>query len=744
MIQIRCGDRWRHDSALLARLRRAAGPARAAAAKAVVDALALEVDGVDISRGLAEGPLLPSLEALLRAIAKVVAGGGHATARLPDGEIEIVLRRRGPSVLLTIVSVASPSQVLARDVEVEIEELAAAAIEASADLCRDLALVLPGLAARGARSLRAAARDLRRTEARTPPRRGPSPPAREPRDVRGEGRVAIGLAISDEDGLLASYEGGRADLGSLLVPGRLSLRSAAGEEIASFPGFPFLVLRDLGARSERILSAAARGEPRHEIPLSRAGTGSARIVLDLAAGRLLVPGRPAVPCTALAFVRAVSGASLELGRVARARNPRQAENAYLADLEAGAADRLAQIEEIARGDLSLAPAAAPRLSGRIRGPGALGPHRLRRLAFRRTWSLDVGMPAGGGLFLAGGVAILAGEAAIAGVERSSGATLWRREGARFAAALPGAALVSSEGILSALAPRTGRLLFRRHLPGGAPSAAVALPRGPFVLVEAGALTALDPSSGRTLWRMEPPGATRITASAAPGLAIAACDTGALYGIDATGRTVWRLRARGPLVRAPVVAPGICLAVASAGPGAALLAVEASTGARLWEASLDLLPSCDPVAWGRRVAVAGSVADDAVISVLDGSGAPVWTVVPPVLGRGPPSLAPGPCLVVRDPAGAVSAIGRDGRSRWTLPPLGHGHAGSAPPALSRGTIVTPVGDGIAALDARSGEILGTLPGAAPSRMALDRSLGLAAMDLDGVATGWSLATHLSVV
>lgn len=709
-----------------------------------MDALALEVDGIDISRGRAEGPLLPSLEALLRAIAKVVAGGGHATARLSDGEIEIALRRRGSSVLLTVVSVTTPSQILARDVEVEIEELAAAAMEASADLCRELALVLPGLAAREARRLRAAARDLRRTEARAPPGRAPPPPARGPRAVRGKGRTALLLAISDEDGLLASYEGGRADIGSLLVPGRLSLLSAQGEEVCSFPGFPFLVLRDLGARSERILSAAARGEPRQEIPLSRAGIGPSRVVLDLAAGRLLVPGHPAVACTALDLVRAVSEASLELGRVARARNPRQAENAYLADLEAGAADRLAQIEEIARGDLSLAPAAEPRFSGRVRGPGSLGPHRLRRLAFRRTWSLDVGMPAGGGLFLAGGAVVLAGEAAIAGVERSSGSTLWRREGARFAAALPGALLASSGGILTALAPRTGRLLFRRPLPGDAPSAAVALPRGPFVLVESGALTALDPSSGRTLWRMEPPGAMRISVSSAPGLAIAACDTGALYGIDAAGRIVWRLRARGPFVRAPVVPPGVCLAVAAAGPGASLLAVEASTGARLWEASLDLLPSCDPVAWGRRIAVAGAVADDAVVSALDGSGAPVWTVVPPVLGAGPLSLAPGPVLVARDPAGAVSALGRDGRARWSLPPLGHGHAGSAPPALSRGTIVTPVNDGLAALDARSGALLGTIPGPAPSRMALDGSLRLAAMDPDGVATGWTLATHLSVV
>ena len=76
-------------------LRRAAGPARAAAARAVVDALAIEVDGVDIAAGQAEGALLPSLEALLRAIARIIGGEAHATVPFREGELELVIRRRG-------------------------------------------------------------------------------------------------------------------------------------------------------------------------------------------------------------------------------------------------------------------------------------------------------------------------------------------------------------------------------------------------------------------------------------------------------------------------------------------------------------------------------------------------------------------------------------------------------------------------------------------------------------------------
>src|SRR5512133_1509696 len=123
MIRIRTGSSWRHDPRLRAGLRRAARLSRGAAARAVADALALEVDGVDLAAGRAEGPLLPALEALLRAVARIVAGTSNATATLPDGELEVVIRRRGPSALLTVVALSRPSRVLASDVEGDVEDL---------------------------------------------------------------------------------------------------------------------------------------------------------------------------------------------------------------------------------------------------------------------------------------------------------------------------------------------------------------------------------------------------------------------------------------------------------------------------------------------------------------------------------------------------------------------------------------------------------------------------------------------
>jgi outer membrane protein assembly factor BamB len=747
MIRIRTGSSWRHDPRLRAALTRTGGRVRAAAARAVVDALAVEVDGIDLAAGRAEGPLLPALEALLRAVARVVAGAPHATVSLPDGELEIVIRRRGASALLTIVALSRPSRVLASEVEVDVEDLAAAALDASATFCRELAEVIPEGADRESRRLRAAARDLRRAESTPPRRTRGAPPARAPRPTRAPGRFACVLELSDDDGLIEAYEGGRPDLGSLLAPGRLSLRAADGGEILALPGLPFLALRDLGAAADGLLGAVRRGEASFEIPLAHGrGAAAPALALDLAAGTVAAPGGGAVPCAPLELARAFAEAAVELGRTARARNPRQAENAYLAELETAAAARIAQIDELAEGDRAGPGGAAP-----VRAPPAqrlpqraLGPGRLRRLAFRRTFSVDAGAPAGAGLLPAGGLVVVAGAAEVIAVERATGAVRWRAPGCELAAAVPGAIVVVREGVLSALAPRSGRTLWSRPSPGGAPTSAVALARGPLVVVERGALTGLDPGSGRTLWRVEPPGASRLEVAAFGGIAAAGADTGFVYGIDAAGRVAWRVRAPGPIARAPSAAGRACLAMAEADPGAALLAIDPGTGTRRWEARLDLVPSGPPLPWGRRLVVGGTIGGDPAVCALERTGAPAWIVAPPLLA-GAPALAPaGALLVARDPRGAVVALGRDGASRWSRPaPPGH-LLGTAPPAVARATVVVPAADGLAALDARTGEIVGAIPGAAPSRLAVDAGLGVVAMDADGVASGWRLATHLSVL
>jgi outer membrane protein assembly factor BamB len=742
MIRIRAGAAWRHDPSLRAALRRGVGPDRLAAARGVVDALALEVDGVDIAAGLAEGPLLPVLEALLRAVARVVAGASHATVTFPDGEVELLIRRRARMALLSVVSLSRPARVLARDVEVEVDSLAAAALDASASLCGELALLLPGSEGREARPLRAAARALRRTEQGAARRPRLPTRARAPRAVPASAPVSCVVELADDEGLLGAYEGGRPDLGSLLGPGRLRLL-AAGQVLCDLAGAPFLSARDLGAAADALLAAVRARDPRAVLPLARPRAGAqVALEVDLAAGTVAGPGGT-VACPPLALARAFAEAQLELGRAARARNPRQAENAHLAELERGAAARLAQIAELAEGDRAGTGGAA-RLPAPARLPQRpLGPGRLRRLAFRETFRVEVGSPAGDGLVRAGAAVVIAGAAQVAAVDDRTGEVRWRAGGCAFAARAGGQLVTAAGGSLQARSPRTGRVTWSRPLPGMTPAAATALAHGPLVIVERDALTGLDPGSGRTLWRFEPPGASRVHAAAFGGVLVAGTDAGILYGLDAAGRLVWRLAAPGPLLRPAVAAAGRCLALASRDSGAALLAVDPATGERRWEAALDV-PGGVVLAWGRRVAVAGAVGGDPIVTALDRDGAAAWSVAPPLAGP-VGAAAAGPLLVVRDAAGALAALGRDGAIRWSRPaPRDARPARAAPPVVVRATVIAAAGEALQAVDARTGELVGAIPAAAPLRLLADGTLAVAALDREGTAAGWRLATHLSVV
>ena len=721
MIRIRTGASWRDDPAVAEALRRAGARATAGAARAIVDALAIEVDGVDIAAGRAEGALLPSLEALLRAVARVVAGEPHAAVTFSDGALELVLRRRGQSALLTLVALTRPSRVLARDVEVELDALAAAALEGAASFCHDLAEVGLG-AARETRRLQAAARDLRRTEA------APGPRPRAPVRARGRpapGRVACLVELLDEEGVLLAYEGGRADLGSLLAPGRVLLTAGDGAPLAALGGYPFLALRDLVAGAGRVLAASRRAEPSLQLALPRAGPATpGALTLDLAGGTAaLGPGAPH-PCPPLDLVRAIAGAALSLCRTARARNPRQAENGYLAELESAASDRLAEADELRAGDLarpgsvSPGPQAAPARASLA----PLGPGSLRRLTFRRSWRVDVGAPAGVGLQVQGGLVLIAGADALVALDRERGVPAWRTDGCEHARAFPGLVLAARGGRIAAHALRTGAAVWERPLPGGPLAGMVALARGPIAVAAAGALTGLDPATGRTLWRFEAPGGPRLWPAAQGRITAVAAESGFLYGLDPTGRLAWRVLAPGPLLRPPTPSPAGCLVLAEAGAGAVLLAVDPATGLRRWEAPLDLAPAGPPLPWGRRLAVPGTVAGDPAVSVVDREGTVSWTVAPPLTGA-PALAAAGPVLVVRDAEGALAALDAAGGQAWSRPaPAGHPAPGAAPPVAARGTVLVS-GEGVSCVDAR---------------------LAVAALDADGVGTGHRLATHLSVV
>ena len=49
-----------------------------------------------------------------------------------------------------------------------------------------------------------------------------------------------------------------------------------------------------------------------------------------------------------------------------------------------------------------------------------------------------------------------------------------------------------------------------------------------------------------------------------------------------------------------------------------------------------------------------------------------------------------------------------------------------------------------MDAQTGDLVGAIPAAAPIRLLAVATLAVAALDAEGLATGWRLGTHLSVV
>lgn len=737
MIRIRVGSSWRHDPDARTALRRAAG--RAAAD--VVDVLAFEVDGVDIGAGRTEGALLPSLESLLRGVASLVAGEPQASVSFPEASVELVLRRRGASALLTVVALDRPTRLLARDVEVDLEALAAAALCASADLVRELGQALPASArADPARRLRRAERRLRAAAPAGPKRVRSAPPA-VPSSPPAGGPVACTFALEDDEDILGGYRGdGRADLASLLAPGRVEIATASGQPVASLRGPPFLILRDLVAVAEGVTRAARAGDPSYAAELAMPVRLS--LGVDLARGTIAVGRGPAVACPPLALSRSLLGAASAFAREVIARNGRQAANPRLAEMARAADDGLAHLAELA-GDLpglGLPVRSAP---PRAPSPRPLGPGTLRRIAFRRTLETDVGPPAGRALWRAGRLVLAAGRGAIAALDASAGLVAWRAEGCDAAALAGGALLVRRGAGVECVAPLTGKVRWARPLPGGALHDAMALGGGPIVLVGGCAATALDPVTGLPLWTFEPPAAARIHAAALGSVLLVGADSGILYGLDAGGGLAFRLRAPGPVLAAPRPSGHLALVLTGGDPGASLLAVDPAAGARRWEAPLDLSPSGSWAAFGGRAVVAGTLGGDPIVTAVGPAGRPAFTVAPPL--SGPVAVAPcGALVLLQDGTGAVQAVGLDGSTRWSFArDPGHPPPGPLPPAVARGTVIAAA-DGLHALDAGTGAPLGREDGVAPVRLCLDGELSAVLVEADGALVALRLATHLSVV
>jgi hypothetical protein len=700
----------------------------------LIGVLSIEVDGVDLTGGRAEGPLLPMVEALLRALARLQAGGRRASVPLRDGELLLVLRHRDGQAQLSLFELGPPSRTLLRDTDVELGALAAASLEAAAELGRELE-ALPTAGRAAARRLKALGRGLA-GPVRAPRPGSPVLPSGAAEPPPGPLRWQVTLDEGAE--ALQRDAGAPADLASLLASGRLELHGRRGS-LATVEGAPFLTLRDLAAGLEDAARSRRRREPVHRLVLQRPGRAADLLLhLDLVRRDLAVRGAEPSGASPLDLADATVAATEAFAGLARQAG--QEDNPHLAELLQRARVARDHLGELQLDDAALAatpgarpPALAP--SALARRPLAQG--ALRRVALRVIHEAHVGQPVGPGLVQAGRTALALGRESVLGL---AGPGRWRVEGADWGG-LAGGLLVLRRGeSLVALDPVAGQLRWERPLPGGRPTGLAASRSGPLLLGEPDALTALDPATGQLRWRVELAGGTGLAVASFGALLVAASSTGLVYGFGEAGGLAWRVCGPGPALCPPLLAGGLVATLHATGPTAALLLLDPRTGRRRGEVDLDVWPGGTPVRLGAGLVLAGRSGGEAVLIRIDPRRGRAWEIEVPL--GGPARLAPaGRALLAADDAGGLALVDGAGRLVWNLP--ADGSEGGATPAVARGVVAAARG-GLSLVDLPSGSPLARHPGLAPSRLLADAALALTVLEADGAVTRLAPGGHLSVV
>lgn len=189
---------------------------------------------------------------------------------------------------------------------------------------------------------------------------------------------------------------------------------------------------------------------------------------------------------------------------------------------------------------------------------------------------------------------------------------------------------TESGIVIALDPDTGGILWRRRVSGAVRAAPVPTTAGLLVITTSDSLYLLDPASGAVRRRAAAPGpvlATPATDGAGAHVYLGTV-TGMLADLDpATLDTVWTRNVGAGIYGAPAIARDTLFALTRAGR---LVSVPLATPAALHQVDLDLVAVAGPtpLANGVLVADVGGV----VRCVDPGTGAEHWRVTLPGGGR----------------------------------------------------------------------------------------------------------------
>jgi len=341
---------------------RSARDRRALAATAIVDVVGIEVDGVDLAAGLSEENVPHVTAELAGAVAALAGGQERASVGFAAAGVELLLERRGPRVLLSMVQLSRPSRLVLRKVEVEFGALRRATLDCGRVLLRDLVAINPAfartaVARRLGRSLRilrsprsAAEDDADETEqargevaAPRPSRSQKRPSARRRKRGASGDTIQCAFELNESDRAMAQgFDGGDPDLESLLLNGRVSLKLGHGESWSK-SGAPFLLLRDLAASAQSLVRALEAGDREHQFELG----DREEVRLDLLGGReaaKLPAGSSRGEPLALAYQ--IFKAALSFEEQIVAQNPRQRTNGYLVELRSSAEEGLARCGEL--------------------------------------------------------------------------------------------------------------------------------------------------------------------------------------------------------------------------------------------------------------------------------------------------------------------------------------------------------------------------------------------------------------
>ena len=225
----------------------------------ILDVLGIEVDGVDIAAGVGEAEVLVAVDELLAALRRLAQGTAAAQATVGRGPTELVLESRGSDVLLSLVTLAPPSRVLASGLLLDSTRLWSAAASAARSLAMDLLRISPVVASSPLlrRLRRAGKQPTRQRTAAWPRSEGRSFVAR-----AGRGAVRCEVQVSPEAAARLADRGGVPDapLAALLGSGAVALR-CTGAPALQWEAPVYLVLRNLVRDAAALLQAWEAGEP---------------------------------------------------------------------------------------------------------------------------------------------------------------------------------------------------------------------------------------------------------------------------------------------------------------------------------------------------------------------------------------------------------------------------------------------------------------------------------------------------